>query len=103
MKCDECGYDHKEVLKHWEYRGESNNDGFTYTILSNTYDGEILKEILSHSLSLHKPPFDLFIDTCVVETHGCKNCFLEYLRSAEERRRIEQQFFDLGITLHEFF
>ncbi|UTW69268.1 hypothetical protein KHA80_20550 [Anaerobacillus sp. HL2] len=59
-----------------------------------------LKKCSSHALSLHKPPFELFIDNCVLETHGCNNCFKEYLKNAEERKRIEQQFSDLGITLH---
>jgi hypothetical protein len=101
--CKDCGYNHKEIKKHWEYLGEIEDEGLTYTILSNIYDGRILKEILDHALSVKKPPFDLYLDTCFVDTHGCSTCFLEYLKMGEDRRRIEQQFYDLGISINEFF
>jgi hypothetical protein len=103
LKCKDCGYDHKEIKKHWKYIGEIKDEGLTYMILSNIYDGKILKEILDHALSVQNPPFDLFLDTCFVETHGCINCFLGYLKMGEDRRRKEQQFYDKGISIHEFF
>lgn len=39
----------------------------------------------------------------LLKTHGCSNCFLEYLKMGADRRRIEQQFYDQGISIHEFF
>ena len=103
MKCNGCGYDHEKQIKHWEFRGESEQGSLNYIILSNIFDGEILKEILDHATSLLDPPFYIYLDTCSVETHGCSTCFNEYLKMEEDRRRIEQLYLDKGITLNQFF
>ena len=103
MKCLDCGYDHSELEKQWTYSGKSNDGGLIYTILSNFYDDEILGEILNHALSLQKPPYDLFLDTNIVETHGCNNCTMEQIKRRQVRRNMEKEFFEKRIALHDFF
>jgi hypothetical protein len=103
MRCEICGYDHKEIKKHWEYREGNEEEGLTYTILSHFYDGNILKQILNHAMSLRNPPFDLYLDTCMIETNECSHCFMEFLKTDDDRRRVEQQFYDQGIWIHKFF
>lgn len=104
MKCEECGYDHTKLDKHWEYN-DVNGEHF-YTIFSNIYDMDIYEGIMNHALTLQKKPFEeieVFIDTWQIDCLNCQTCSLKNLRLMSERHKKGEYYYKKGIKEYDGF
>jgi hypothetical protein len=105
MKCEECGYDHTNLEKHWEYTGEIDGE-HSYSILSNIYDIEVFEGIMNHALSLQKKPYEeieVCINTWLIDCLNCNTCSLTNIRLMREREISSNYYYKKGIRSYEFF
>jgi hypothetical protein len=103
MKCEECGYDHTKLEKRWEYTGEINSE-YSYNILSNIYDIEVVKDILEHALSFQREPFEkaeVFIHTWRIDGLNCHTCSLTNFKLNMERDKVIDYYHEKGIRVYE--
>jgi hypothetical protein len=105
VKCEECGFDHSQLEKHWEYNGEIEGE-HSYTILSNIYDIEMYEGIMNHALTLPKNPseeIEVYIDTWRINCPICPTCSLTNVRLMSERHKKSNFYYEKGIREYESF